>query len=56
MLSDSTARIVADVATLAEPEMVHVKGATEPVPAHRLLAMTGPSRTRRPPRIHSGGT
>ncbi|MDT5284946.1 MAG: hypothetical protein QOJ20_6141 [Mycobacterium sp.] len=40
MLSDSTARIVADVATLAEPEMAHVKGATEPVPAHRLLAMT----------------
>jgi adenylate cyclase len=40
MLSDSTARIVADVATLAEPEMAHIKGATEPVPAHRLLAMT----------------
>jgi adenylate cyclase len=40
MLSDSTARIVADVATLAEPEMVYIKGATEPVPAHRLLAMT----------------
>ncbi|HET7665592.1 MAG TPA: adenylate/guanylate cyclase domain-containing protein [Mycobacterium sp.] len=40
MLSDSTARIVADVATLAEPEMAYIKGATEPVPAHRLLAMT----------------
>ena len=40
MLSDSTARIVADVATLAEPEMAHIKGATGPVPAHRLLAMT----------------
>ena len=40
MLSDSTARIVADVATLAEPEMVYIRGATEPVPAHRLLAMT----------------
>ena len=40
MLSDSTARIVADVATLAEPEMAHIKGATGPVRAHRLLAMT----------------
>ena len=40
MLSDSTARIVADVATLAEPEMVYIRGATKPVPAHRLLAMT----------------
>ena len=49
MLSDSTARIVADVATLAEPEMVHFKAATEPVPAHRLLAMTAHQRTCRPP-------
>lgn len=40
MLSDATARIVADVATLAEPETAHIKGATGPVPAHRLLAMT----------------
>jgi adenylate cyclase len=40
MLSGSTARIVADVAALAEPEMVHIKAATEPVPAHRLLSMT----------------
>ena len=40
VLSDSTARIVADVATLAEPEVVYIRGATEPVPAHRLLAMT----------------
>jgi adenylate cyclase len=40
MLSDSTARIVADVATLAEPEMAHIKGAAGPVSAHRLLAMT----------------
>ncbi|MGY4653271.1 adenylate cyclase [Mycobacterium sp. URHB0021] len=39
MLSDSTARIVADVATLAEPEMAHIKGVTGPVSAHRLLAM-----------------
>ena len=41
MLSASTARIVEDVAVLAEPEMVHVKGSTQPVPTHRLLAMTG---------------
>ena len=40
MLSGATARIVADVSTLAEPEMVHFKAATEPVPAHRLLSMT----------------
>ena len=41
MLSASTARIVEDVAVLGEPEMVPVKGSTHPVPAHRLLAMTG---------------
>jgi adenylate cyclase len=41
MLSESTARMVEDVAALAEPEMVHIKGATDAVPAHRLLAMTG---------------
>ncbi len=40
MLSDSTARIVADVATVAQPETAYIKGATEPVRAHRLLAMT----------------
>ncbi|HUL98525.1 MAG TPA: adenylate/guanylate cyclase domain-containing protein, partial [Mycobacterium sp.] len=41
MLSDSTARMVEDVAALAEPEMVHIKGATDPLPAHRLLSMIG---------------
>jgi adenylate cyclase len=40
-LSDSTARIVEDVAVLALAEMVYIKGAAELVPAHRLLAVTG---------------
>ena len=38
MLSESTARLVETCAVLGEPEMVHIKGADEPVPAHRLLA------------------
>ena len=41
MLSESTARIVEDVAALAEPEMVHIKGAADPLPAYLLLAMAG---------------
>jgi adenylate cyclase len=39
MLSESTARLVQDNAVLDEPEMVHVKGADEPVSARRLLSM-----------------
>ena len=39
MLSASTARLVDGAAALGEPEMVHIKGADEPVPAHRLLGM-----------------
>ncbi|WP_353612574.1 AAA family ATPase [Mycobacterium sp. 1274756.6] len=38
MLSESTARLVAEIATLGEPEQVHIKGVVEPVPAYRLLA------------------
>jgi adenylate cyclase len=38
MLSQSTARLVEDVAVLAEPEMVHIKGANDPVAACRLIA------------------
>ncbi len=51
MLSESTARLVEGVAELAEPELVHIKGAEDPVPAHRLLSMaaqrrrTGPSQS-----------
>ena len=39
MLSESTARLVEGAAVLGEPEMVHIKGADEPVPARRLLGM-----------------
>lgn len=38
MLSESTARLVEDVATLGEPELVQIKGADTPVPVRRLLA------------------
>src|SRR6187401_2035111 len=37
MLSASTARLVEGAAALGGPEMVRIKGAEEPVPAHRLL-------------------
>ena len=37
MLSASTARLVAGVAVLGEPELVRIKGAKDPVPARRLL-------------------
>jgi class 3 adenylate cyclase len=39
MLSASTARLVDGAATLAEPELVQIKGADEPVSARRLLGM-----------------
>ena len=39
MLSASTARLVDGAAALGEPEMVQIKGADEPVAAHRLLGM-----------------
>jgi hypothetical protein len=39
MLSVSTARLVEGAATLAEPEMLRVKGADEPVAAQRLLGI-----------------
>jgi adenylate cyclase len=39
MLSASTARLVDGTATLAEFELVRIKGAEEPVPARRLLDM-----------------
>jgi class 3 adenylate cyclase len=37
MLSASTARLVERVAALGELELVRIKGADEPVPAHRLV-------------------
>ena len=39
MLSESTARLVEHTVTLGEPEWVRIKGADEPVPARRLLAI-----------------
>jgi class 3 adenylate cyclase len=39
MLSASTARLVDGAATLGDAELVQIKGADEPVPAHRLLGM-----------------
>ncbi len=39
MLSSSTARLAQHAAALSEPEMVHIKGAHDPVPARRLLGM-----------------
>ncbi|MFG1934506.1 adenylate/guanylate cyclase domain-containing protein [Mycobacterium sp. NPDC048908] len=38
-LSASTARLVEGAASLAEPELVQIKGADKPVPAQRLLGM-----------------
>ncbi len=39
MLSDSTARLVEGAAVLGEPELVHIKGAADAVPARRLLSV-----------------
>ncbi|MGH3525481.1 MAG: ATP-binding protein, partial [Mycobacterium sp.] len=44
MLSESTARLVEDVATLGEPELVRIKGAAGPVRARRLLAAASEHR------------
>ena len=40
MLSESTARLVEHTVMLAEPEQVRIKGADDPVPARRLVAIT----------------
>jgi adenylate cyclase len=40
MLSDATARLVEDVTVLGEPELVRIKGAVDPVHAHRLVAVS----------------
>lgn len=44
MLSESTARLVEDVATLGEPELVHIKGVDEPVRAYLLVAASSERR------------
>ncbi len=47
LLSESTARLVEHTVTLAEPEWVHIKGADEPVPARRLVAISPRDRLGR---------
>jgi len=39
MLSEATARLVEEMVVLGEPEWVHIKGADQPIPARRLLAI-----------------
>ncbi|HTQ16265.1 ATP-binding protein [Mycobacterium sp.] len=51
MLSESTARLVECAAVLADPELVHIKGATDPVSARRLIATTRDQRWRSDPRL-----
>ncbi|WP_304528961.1 adenylate/guanylate cyclase domain-containing protein, partial [Mycobacterium sp. shizuoka-1] len=41
MVSESTANLVADIVDLADPELVHVKGAHAPMTARRLLGASG---------------
>jgi class 3 adenylate cyclase len=40
MLSESTARLVEHIVLLGEPEQAHIKGADEPVPVRRLVAIS----------------
>jgi adenylate cyclase len=40
MISESTARLVENAATLGEVELVRIKGSEDPVPARRLLAIS----------------
>jgi class 3 adenylate cyclase len=47
MLSESTARLVEDAVVLAEPEMVRIKGADDPVPARRLRGVAPQRRMDR---------
>ncbi|MEB3021202.1 AAA family ATPase [[Mycobacterium] crassicus] len=47
MLSESTARLIEDVAVLAEPELVCIKGVVEPVRVRRLLGVANQHRRGR---------
>ena len=47
MLSESTARLVEGTAALGERELVHIKGAGEPVAAHRLVGVRRDRTMRR---------
>jgi len=51
MLSGSTARLVEGAVVLAEPEMVYIKGLSDPVPAHHLIATTSDHHRRSDPRL-----
>jgi adenylate cyclase len=51
MLSESTARLVEGIVVLAEPQAVHIKGGSEPVSAHRLIATAKDQRRRSDPRL-----
>ena len=54
MLSASTARLVEGAASLAEPELVQIKGADKPVAAQRLLGMERTASPHRACRVESG--
>jgi adenylate cyclase len=47
MLSESTARLVEDVAVLGASELVHIKGTDTPMPARRLLGIGAHEPARR---------
>ena len=47
MLSESTASLVEDAVDLGDAELVHIKGARDPVTARRLLGASGRLRRRR---------
>ncbi len=51
MLSESTARLVEGAAVVAEPEMVRIKGASDAVPARRLIATTAQPNRRNDPAL-----
>ena len=52
MVSESTARLVEKGTMLGDPELVHIKGAHDPISARRLLAMvTGQRADRVEPRF-----
>jgi adenylate cyclase len=47
MISESTARLVEDTVVVGAPEMVQIKGVSDPVPARRLLAIADQRPRRR---------
>ncbi|MBE1549737.1 class 3 adenylate cyclase [Mycobacterium sp. OAS707] len=47
MVSESTARLVENATMLGDPELVHIKGGHEPVPARRLLGIASGRRATR---------